>query len=89
MSVQSSGKISGRGTLAAFCLVFTVFVANILLGKARLAFGWEGLPLLSDIAEFLLLLLAMVIFVIAALQREAAATRDREQQQSNEGGKTQ
>ena len=62
-----------RLTLAAFWVLFGVFVLNVLLGKAAIAFGWQGLPLLSDVAEFLLLLVAMVIFVVAALQREAAS----------------
>ena len=61
-----------RLTLAAFWVLFGVFVLNVLLGKAAISFGWEGLPLLSDVAEFLLLLVAMVIFVVAALQRETA-----------------
>ena len=68
-----------RLTLAAFWILFGVFVLNILLGKAAIAFAWEGLPLLSDVAEFLLLLVAMVIFVVAALQREAAREPKAEQ----------
>lgn len=62
-----------RLTLAAFWVLFGVFVFNVLLGKAAIAFGWEGLPLLNDVAEFLLLLVAIVVFVVAALQREAAS----------------
>ena len=86
----SSGNTGtpGRGTLAVFYAVFAVFVANILLGKARLVFGWQEVPVLNDITEFLLLLVAMVIFVVAALQREAAGAAGREPEQSNEGGRT-
>jgi len=75
-----------RLTLAAFWVLFGVFVLNILLGKAAIALGWEGLPLLSDVAEFLLLLAAMVVFVVAALQREAAAEQNAAKTEPNKGG---
>ncbi len=65
----------GRLTLVAFLVCFSLFALNVLLGKAVIAFGWEGVPLLSDTAEFLLLLFAVTMFVIAALQREQAQAR--------------
>ena len=62
--------------LPVFFVCFIAFVINILLGKASIVFGWKGLPLLGDVAEFLLLLFAMVVFVIAALLREQTGKRD-------------
>ena len=68
---------ASRLAMPVFLICFFVFVTNILLGKATIAFGWEGLPLLGDVTEFLLLLFTMIVFVIAALLREqAGAKRD-------------
>jgi hypothetical protein len=68
---------ASRLAMPVFLICFFVFVTNILLGKATIAFGWEGLPLLGDVAEFLLLLFTMIVFVIATLLREqAGAKRD-------------
>ena len=86
--MTSPGKIVTklRLTLAAFWLLFGVLVLDVLLGKAAIAFGWVGLPLLSDVAEFLLLLAAMVVFVMAALQREAATEQNAAEPDLNKGG---
>ena len=66
-----------RLAMPVFYVCFIVFVINVLLGKATIAFGWAPLPLLGDVAEFLLLLFTMIVFVIAALLREqAGAKRD-------------
>ncbi len=68
---------ASRLVMPVFYVCFVVFVINILLGKATITFGWVGLPLLGDVAEFLLLLFTMIVFVIAALLRErAGAKRD-------------
>ncbi|MFQ5772996.1 MAG: hypothetical protein ACE5GS_00615 [Kiloniellaceae bacterium] len=61
-----------RITLWIFLVCFGVFGLNVLLGKAAITFGWEEIPLLGDIEEFLLLLFAVALFVIATLQRERA-----------------
>jgi Co/Zn/Cd efflux system component len=60
----------GRVMLAIFLVSFSLFALDVLLGKAVITFGWQGIPLLSDVAEFLLLLFAVTMFVMAALQRE-------------------
>lgn len=68
----------GRGTralLAAFFILFGLFCLNVLLGKARVQFGWD-LPLLGDVAEFLLLLLAAAVLTLAALRREGDTQND-------------
>jgi hypothetical protein len=72
---------ASRLAMPVFLICFFVFIANILLGKATITFGWEGFPLLSDVAEFLLFLLllfTMIVFVIAALLRERAGAKDDE-----------
>ena len=88
MRSPQASRIRDRATLAVFFLCFGVFVANILLGKSQLAFGWNELPLLNDVAEFLLLLVSMVIFVIAALQQEAARDTARHPENPNQGETT-
>lgn len=60
-----------RQLLAAFFLFFGLFTANILIGKAQVAWQWQAPFLLNDVAEFLLLLTAALLFVLAALVREA------------------
>jgi sugar phosphate permease len=54
-----------RIALGVFIALFGLFLANILLGKARLLYGWEVPFLLNDIAEFLLLLMAAAVFTVA------------------------
>lgn len=66
----------GRIMLAIFLVCFCLFTLDVLLGKAVIAFGWEGVPLLSDVAEFLLLLFTVTMFVAATLRLEQA--RDQE-----------
>lgn len=55
--------------LWAFFVLAALFIANVLLGKARVLWGWD-LPLLPDVWEYLLLLLVALFFTLAALQRE-------------------
>lgn len=56
-------------SLWLFALLGVAFLANVVLGKARVSWGWQ-LPLLSDVWEFLLLLLVGLFFTLAALRRE-------------------
>ncbi len=66
----------GRITLAIFLVCFCLFTLDVLLGKAVVAFGWEGVPLLSDVAEFLLLLFTVTMFVVATLRLEQAHNQE-------------
>ncbi len=66
----------GRITLAIFLVCFCLFTIEVLLGKAVVAFGWEGVPLLSDVAEFLLLLFTVTMFVVATLRLEQARNQE-------------
>lgn len=86
---QSNGGARGQRkkpvALYIFLFLFTLFVANVLLGKGRVEFGWNIPFLLNDVMEFLLLLLGALFFVRAALTAEQAANgkagRDRPDQQ--------
>ncbi len=58
-----------------FCLavsfgLFVVFVADVLLGKARVALGWTVPLRLGDVGEYLTLLFAALCLTVATLLRE-------------------
>lgn len=63
-----------RRTLVLFLIAFSVFVANVLLGKAEVALGWDVPYRFSDVGAFLSLFAAAGFFTIAALAREAVVT---------------
>ncbi|MCG8511150.1 MAG: hypothetical protein MI741_18175 [Rhodospirillales bacterium] len=54
----------------AFCILFAVFLANVLLGKAGVLFDWNLPFLLNDVGEYLVLLFAALSFTVATLIRE-------------------
>ncbi len=66
----------GRITLAIFLVCFCLFTIEVLLGKAVIDFGWQGVPLLSDVGEFLLLLFTVTMFVVATLRLEQARNQE-------------
>ena len=63
----------GTRSLVVFGILVSIFIANILLGKADVAFGWNLSFLLSDVGEYLILLFAALFFTIATLIRELRA----------------
>jgi heme A synthase len=63
-----------RRTMALFLVAFTVFVVNVLLGKAEVALGWNVPYRFSDVGAFLSLLAAAGFFTVAALTSEAVVT---------------
>lgn len=65
-----------RIAIAIFLVCFCLFTIEVLLGKAVIAFGWKGIPLLSDVAEFLLLLFTVTMFVVATLRLEQARNQE-------------
>ncbi len=74
-----------RASRVSFALCFglgLVFAANLLLGKAKIAFGWTAPDVLSDIAEFLLLLATALFFALTALLKERLHALEREGQAS-------
>ena len=61
----------GTGWLVLASLLFMLFIANILLGKAALAPDFETPLKLGDVGEFLVLFAAVICFVAGVLRREA------------------
>ena len=61
----------GRFCQWTFAVLFVLFVLNILMGKAEIAFEWQAPFLLSDVAEYLLLMTTALFFILGALAREA------------------
>jgi len=65
-----------RANLGMFALLFFLFWLNVILGKAKISFGWQVPFLLSDIAEYLLLLVTALFFTLAAIGRENLLRRE-------------
>ena len=64
----------GTGWLVLASLLFALFLANILLGKAALAPDFETPLALGDVGEFLVLFGAVICFITGVLRREAYST---------------
>ena len=67
---RSPGAI-GRMAFCASIVLFSLFVANVLVGKISILVGATTPVHAGDVAEFLVLLAAVICFVVAALDREA------------------
>ena len=74
-----------RLALLIFVISSGLYILNILIGKAKILWGWKVFHL-GDIGEFLLLLVASIFFIAAALHREAAKNSKQETNQQQEGG---
>jgi len=70
---ESAKNHWGARCLVVFGILASIFIANILLGKAGVTFGWDVPFLLSDVGEYLILLFAALFFTIATLIRESRA----------------
>lgn len=73
---RNDASRKGRGFLAVFYVLFTLFTLNVLLGKAGIQFGWDLPFLLGDVPEFLLLLAVAVFLMLAALGWEKGRSGD-------------
>lgn len=67
-----------RLTLGIFGVLFLLFWLNVLLGKARISFGWDFPFLLGDVPEYLLLLFSAFFFTLAAIGRESEKKSNQE-----------
>ncbi len=56
--------------LATAGALFGLYLLNIFLGKAALAFEMEPILPIGDVGEFLILLAAVIFFVIEVLRLE-------------------
>ena len=67
---QATVKRLTNLSLVLFCVLFLVFVTDVLLDKAHAVFGWNISIGLGDVGEYLALLSAAFFFIVAALLRE-------------------
>ena len=67
---RTTVKGLGNLSLAAFCGIFALFAANVLIGRGRAAFGWDIPVPLDDVGEYLALLLSALFFTVGTLIRE-------------------
>lgn len=58
-------------SVSFFIILFGAYIANVLIGKAKIVYGWQVFHL-ESIGEFLLLLIASIAFIVATLHSEAA-----------------
>jgi hypothetical protein len=84
---KKASKYSPGERLAILIFVISsgLYLLNILIGKAKILWGWKVFHL-GDIGEFLLLLVASIFFIAAALHRETAEKSKQETNQQQEGG---
>lgn len=73
------GRRGGRWLLGVFLVVFGLFLANVLLGKAQILFGWRAPFLLNDVSEYLVLLASALLFTMVTLLRETERGDQRRQ----------
>ena len=65
----------GRLLLLVSGVVFVLYLANVLVGKASTLAGATSPVSIGDVPEFLLLFLASASFAVAVIQLEIAAER--------------
>lgn len=53
-------------------IFFSLYIANVLIGKATIVYGWKVFHF-GNVGEFLIMLAASIAFIAAALLRETAA----------------
>jgi hypothetical protein len=70
-ATKSSKCKKGRKMLYVSLFAFSLYMVNVLIGKANIVFGWKAWHL-GNVAECLLLFLTSTLLIIAAMQRESA-----------------
>lgn len=60
----------GKVAVILFAVLFGTYVLNVLIGKAKIVYGWEIFHF-GNVGEFLLLFMASAAFIVAALHSEA------------------
>jgi len=74
---------AGKIPLLACLTLFVLYFANVIIGKANIAYhlGW---PQLGNVAEFLLLSAASSLLIVAALKQETAENANHNQPPTEE-----
>ena len=69
-SNHTDHKLGARIALIVAIVSFTLYVVNMLVGKANIVYGKQMFHI-GDIGEFLMMLVASIAFIAAALFQEA------------------
>jgi len=75
MTIEQQSTDSTNGARIAVILAvifFGLYIANVLIGKATIVYGWKIFHF-GNVGEFLIMLAASIAFIAAALIRETAA----------------
>jgi hypothetical protein len=77
---ESHYSISERLSLLIFVISSSLYILNVLIGKAAILWGWKVFHL-GNVGEMLILLIASISVIAAALHREAAEDSKQETNQ--------
>jgi len=66
----SEHKLGARIAIIVAIVSFSLYVVNMLIGKAIIVYEWEMFHI-GDIGEFLIMFVASIAFIVASLFREA------------------
>lgn len=69
-------------SVVSFIILFGAYIVNVLIGKAKIVYGWQVFHL-ESVGEFLLLFVAAIAFIVAALHSEAV--RKKHEPKKSEG----
>lgn len=74
MTIEQQNTDSTNGARIAVILAvifFGLYIANVLIGKATIVYGWKVFHF-GNVGEFLIMLAASIAFIVAALIRASA-----------------
>jgi hypothetical protein len=74
MTIEQQNTDSTNGARIAIILAiifFGLYIANVLMGKATIVYGWKIFHF-GNVGEFLIMLAASIAFIVAAITRESA-----------------
>jgi hypothetical protein len=74
MTIEQQNTDSTNGARIAIILAtifFGLYIANVLIGKATIVYGWKIFHF-GNVGEFLIMLAASIAFIVAAITRESA-----------------
>jgi hypothetical protein len=69
-SHHTDHKLGARIAIIVAIVSFTLYLVNMLIGKANIVYGKEMFHI-GDIGEFLMMFVASIAFIVAALFQEA------------------
>jgi hypothetical protein len=84
MTIEKQNTDSTNGARIAVILAvifFGLYIANVLIGKATIVYGWKIFHF-GNVGEFLIMLAASIAFIVAAILRESALKSNPEPDQN-------